>query len=229
MLQEHPLVVQRTARYYTIGQFSENTRNIWFCLHGFGQLAQYFGRKFADLAYDDTLIVVPEGLSRSYLDMNYQRVGASWMTREDAAHEIDDYVVYLNSLYNLILAKRLSASPKLHITVLGFSQGAATACRWLTNGGDKSGRIQVDRLILWAGYFPKGLSDLIDANVLTDTETHYVYGRQDEYISALPDIDAYLNRLKTDVPNLKITTFDGAHRVDPEVLKTLVTTPKPIA
>ncbi|MBN8826243.1 MULTISPECIES: phospholipase [unclassified Spirosoma] len=229
MIQEHHLKVQRTARFYTIGQLTEKTRNIWFCLHGFGQLAQYFGRKFTDLASDETLIVVPEGLSRSYLDMNYQRVGASWMTREDAQHEIDDYVAYLNSLYSRILEERTSLNEKRHITVFGFSQGAATACRWLNNGGNASSRIHVDRLVLWAGYFPKGLSDLISANVLTDTETHYVYGRQDEYISAIADLDAYLNRLQDDVPNLQITAFEGSHRVEPDVLKSLVTAPKPIA
>lgn len=224
MTQEHHLTVQRTARYYTVGEstapahqpgaLTDQTKNIWFCLHGFGQLAKYFGKKFTDVANDQTLIVVPEGLSRLYLDGNYQRIGASWLTREDREHEISDFLAYLNSLYDLILNGR--DATQFHITLLGFSQGAATACRWLS-----AKHIRADRLILWAGYFPNGLSDLIDPATLTGTETHYVYGRQDQYIEQMDDAEGYINRLQSDIPSLKITAFDGGHRVEPEVLKTI--------
>ena len=218
MLQENHLPVQRTARYYTIGELTDQTKNIWFCLHGFGQLAQYFGRKFAGLDDGETVIVVPEGLSRMYLNNEYKRVGASWLTREDRDHEISDFIGYLNALYDSILD---GFDPqKVHITVLGFSQGAATACRWLN-----AGHVRADRLILWAGYFPQGVSGMIQPETLTNTETHYVYGKEDEYIREIPNIDGYLNRLKTDIPTLKITAFDGGHRVEPDVLKGLVVTP----
>ncbi|WP_018618351.1 alpha/beta hydrolase [Spirosoma luteum] len=215
MMQEKHLSVQRTARYYTIGELTDQTKNIWFCLHGFGQLAQYFGRKFTDLADGETVIVVPEGLSRMYLNNDYKRVGASWLTREDRDHEISDFIGYLNELYDNIMDR--CDPEKVHITVLGFSQGAATACRWLN-----AGHVRADRLILWAGYFPQSVSGMIQPETLTNTETHYVYGNQDEYIQEIPDIDGYLNRLKTDIPTLRITAFDGEHRVESEVLKQLV-------
>ena len=217
MAQEHHLPVQRTARYFTLGELTDQTKHIWFCLHGFGQLAQYFSRKFTDFVDDKTLIVVPEGLSRMYLDDTYQRIGASWMSREDRDHEISDYVLYLNSLYDLILTGRDPA--QLQITLLGFSQGAATACRWL-----QAQYIRADRLILWAGYFPNGLTDLIEPARLHATEIHYVYGRQDKYIKLMPDPQAYLHRLQTDIPTLKLTAFDGGHRVEPDVLKNLLLT-----
>ena len=220
MAQENHLLVQRTARYFTIGELTENTKNIWFCLHGFGQLAQYFSRKFTDFADGQTLIVVPEGLSRMYLDDSYQRIGASWMSREDRDHEISDYVLYLNSLYDLILSGHDPA--QFQITLLGFSQGAATACRWVS-----ARHIRADRLILWAGYFPNGLTELIDAATVGATEMHYVYGRQDKYIELMPDAEAYLRRLQTDIPRLKLTAFDGGHRVEPAVLKNLLLTPHP--
>lgn len=222
-MTEHHLPVQRTARYYTLGKLTAQTKSIWFCLHGFGQLAQYFGRKFTDLDDGQTLIVVPEGLSRSYADANYQRIGASWMTREDRDNEISDYVLYLNSLYDLILDGRQPEETGLTITVLGFSQGAATACRWLN-----AKHVHADRLILWAGYLPHGLTDLITPATLDTTDTHYVYGRQDEYLRELPDIEGYLGRLQTDIPTLKITAFEGTHRVEPEVLKMLVATAQAI-
>jgi predicted esterase len=220
MLQENHLPVQRTARYFTIGQLTEQTKNVWFCLHGFGQLAQYFGRKFTDLDDGKTVIVVPEGLSRMYLNNDYQRVGASWLTREDRDQEINDFIGYLNALYDRILD---GFDPKeVHITVLGFSQGAATACRWLN-----ANHVHADRLILWAGYFPQGVQEMIQPEILTNTETHYVYGNQDEYIREIPDIDGYLNRLRTNIPTLKVTAFDGGHRVEPDALKRLVATTQP--
>jgi predicted esterase len=216
MAQEHHLTVQRTARYYTLGNLTDQTKTIWFCLHGFGQLAQYFSRKFTDLADGQTFVVVPEGLSRMYLDDSYQRIGASWMSREDRDHEINDYVLYLNSLYGLILNGRDPA--QFQINLLGFSQGAATACRWLN-----AGHIRANRLILWAGYFPNGLTELIEPTRLGNTEAHYVYGRQDKYIELMPDAEAYLRRLQVDLPTLRLTAFDGGHRVEPDVLKKLIT------
>ncbi len=216
MAVEHHLTVQRTARYYTLGQLTDkaNVVRIWFCLHGFGQLAQYFSRKFTELDDGQTLIVVPEGLSRSYLNGDYKRVGASWLTREDRDHEIEDFLGYLNSLYDLILNGRDREA--LHISLLGFSQGAATACRWL-----EAGHIRADRLILWAGYFPNGLRDMISPTQLEGVDTHYVYGRQDQYIEQMDDVEGYLQRLQNEVPKLTITAFDGDHRVEPAVLKRL--------
>ena len=214
-MTEHHLTVARTARYYTLGTFTDQTRQVWFCLHGFGQLATYFSRKFSGLLDAQTVVVVPEGLSRSYLDNTYTRIGASWLTREDRDAEISDFVNYLNTLYDQLLAGQPSAP--LHITVFGFSQGAATACRWIDNG-----HIHVDRLILWAGYFPNGLADLITPTRLAAVETHYVYGAQDELIQRLPDTDTYIDRLKAAVPTLLVTTYEGGHRVEPAVLQTII-------
>ncbi|MDB5241818.1 MAG: phospholipase [Spirosoma sp.] len=212
---EHHLTVQRTARYYTIGKLTENTTHIWFCLHGFGQLASYFSRKFTGLDDGKTLVVIPEGLSRLYLNGQYERVGASWITREDKQYEINDFVGYLNTLYDTILNGRKAAD--FHITILGFSQGAATACRWLN-----AGSINVNRLILWAGFFSNGIGDVINPQKLATVEMHYVYGSQDEFFTMIGDVDTYKARLLADVPNLRITAFEGGHRVEPDVLKQLV-------
>ncbi|AKD56902.1 alpha/beta hydrolase [Spirosoma radiotolerans] len=220
MATEHHLTVPRTARYYTLGELSPATTHVWFCLHGFGQLATYFGRKFTNLADGNTFVILPEGLSRSYLDGTYSRVGASWLTREDKEHEISDFLSYLNTLYASVLNGREPSS--LHITVLGFSQGAAVACRWLNQPGNLANRLRVDRLILWAGYFPNGLRELIDPAKLAAIDTHYVYGRQDEYIVQMDDAKGYLNRIQADLPALKMTAFDGGHKVETEVLQQLV-------
>lgn len=214
MTQEHTLTVQRTARYYTLGEWSEKTQHVWFVLHGYGQLAQYFIRRFDVVVNDETVIVAPEGLSRLYLNGEYSKVGASWITREARDHEISDYVAYLNQLYDLIVADRDPAT--LHITLMGFSQGAATACRWL--GAE---HVRADRLLLWAGFFPNGLADVIDLRKLDNVPVQYVYGEQDEYIEQMPDPAAYLQHMQTELPTLQIIPFAGKHLVDRDVLKGL--------
>src|SRR3954465_8151819 len=95
---EHHIPVRRTARYYTLGDTSTTPRELWIVLHGHGQLAGAFIRYFGDLEDGGTLVVAPEALSRYYLvpidsaPASERGVGATWMTREDRVHEIDDYL-----------------------------------------------------------------------------------------------------------------------------------------
>lgn len=219
MINEHHVSVQRTARYYTIGTLSEKTRRLWFVLHGYGQLARYFIRRFDVVADEETVIVAPEGLSRLYTDQQYGKVGASWLTREDRDHEVADYVAYLDQVLAGVLNGRSldGSSNELDITLMGFSQGASTACRWL----NLSKTIRADRLLLWAGYFPNGLSDVLQPATVANVPVLYIYGNEDEYISQLDDVDTYLNRLQTDVPQLQLVPFAGKHVVDRMVLKQL--------
>ncbi len=217
MATEHQLPVTRTARFYTLGgdgsgQLTDDITNIWFVLHGYGQLARYFIRKFDVIADEHTLVVAPEALSRFYLDADFNRMGASWLTREARDQEVTDYVAYLDALYARIMQGRDPAS--VTVTLLGFSQGGATACRWVNYG-----RVNAGRLILWAGYFAKGLSDVLPAEKAQQLPVTYVYGRQDEYIEQMPDPDAYIRQLRDDMPQLRIDPFDGKHVVDRDVLK----------
>jgi len=214
-MTEHHLAVRRTARYYTLGQLTDKTRHVWFALHGYGQLAQYFIRRFDVMDPEDTFIVAPEGLSRFYLDGQYEKIGASWMTRVDRQHEIEDGIGYLNALWDGIFRERSTEGLTIHL--LGFSQGAAQACRWL-----EAGHIRVDRLILWAGFFPHGLQELISAERLTGVEALYVYGEQDEYLIEIADTEAYLAKIQADAPQIRLHPYAGTHSVDRTVLQQLV-------
>src|SRR5689334_22318965 len=95
-LQDHHIVVPRTARYVTLGDGA--AEEIWFVLHGYSQLARHFVRWFEPAGRPGRLIVAPEALSRAYFEEagGMRRVGASWMTKEDRIAEIDDYVTYLD-------------------------------------------------------------------------------------------------------------------------------------
>ncbi len=144
---EHHLTVRRTARYFALG--SPTASRVVVALHGYGQQARYFARHFRALAGPRLRVIVPEALSRFYLDDTFQRVGASWMTREDKAHEIRDQIGYLDALIREEVGSR---RPHVHLTILGFSQGAATATRWAALGSTR-----VDRIVVWGGDVPHDL------------------------------------------------------------------------
>jgi predicted esterase len=206
----HHLRVQRTARYYTLGGASPERRAIWFLLHGYGQLAGEFIRYFSDLASDDSLLVAPEAMNRFYLASTDKAsgrdrpVGASWMTREDRISEIADYVEYLDALSDEVCGTVGGSSPA--INVVGFSQGGATATRWVTHG-----RARIDRLILWGSLLPPE-TDLSPAHALRRARLTLVLGNQDQYIdeAAFAAEQARLDAAKVPYDAIR---FDGGHVV----------------
>ena len=213
--KEHLVKVERTARYFTLGNLRQETKTIWIIFHGYGQLASFFIKKFNDIADDETFVIAPEGISRFYLDEKYDRVGASWTTREHKESEAEEYVNLLNDVYNII--KSQTTNPGVKINILGFSQGCATALRWL-NGCN----FVPDKLVLWAGFFNKGIADLIDPQKLKDVDTYYLYGLQDEFLVLYPEItEAFREKMKLEI-NPQIISYNGKHRVDEEQLKALI-------
>lgn len=212
--QERRLTVTRSARYYQLGELSENTRQLWVVCHGYGQLAAYFIRHFAPLTDADpaTVVVAPEGLSRFYLQGTGGRIGATWMTREDRLAEIDDYVSYLNQLAATVLAE---CPANVRVTVLGFSQGAATVSRWLARAAFRPAR-----LVLWAGAFPPDIEFGVATHLLQRLPVTLVYGDQDEFVKA-DDVarqQAFLQQLGVE-PG--IIQFPGPHTLDAGVLRQL--------
>ena len=139
--------VSRQARIWTLGGDGSDAVIFWVVLHGYGQLAEFFVRKFGAIASEHRMIIAPEGLSRFYTQGFSGRVGASWMTREMRSEEIEDYLAYLDRVYDEI-------PPEAQVYLLGFSQGAATAARWFY-----SGRRKLKGLVLWCGVFPPDLPE----------------------------------------------------------------------
>ena len=210
-MDEHHLSVPRSARYFTVGPDARTAREIWFVLHGYGQLAGRFLRHFAVLAEGQRTVVAPEGLSRFYLEGDARdKVGASWMTREDRLTEIDDYVHYLDVVFSEVVHEQ---RPATGIHVLGFSQGTATACRWLVLG-----RAQADRLVLWGGEVPPDL-DLVRARERwKQTSLLFVAGSEDWFIT--PKVLARdEQRLKENGIAYRVERFEGGHEIRGEVLE----------
>jgi predicted esterase len=219
----HHLRVQRTARYFTLGGESGAPKAIWFVLHGYGQLAGQFVGYFADLADSDTLVVAPEAMNRFYLvaadkaPARDRPVGATWMTREDRESEIGDYVEYLEALYDDIATKNGSETPAA-INVIGFSQGAATATRWVTHG-----RARIDRLILWGGLLPPD-ADLRAHDALRNVPLTFVIGSRDHYITD-DMLAAEKARLERAGIPYNLIPFDGGHVISRSVFAHLAQPP----
>jgi predicted esterase len=212
-MTENHIQVSRTSRYFTLGAPGEHIKEVWFVCHGYGQLAKYFLRNFNDIDNAARLIVAPEALSRFYLNSTYKTVGASWMTREDRLNEINDYVSYLDALYQRIFSE--IRRDRVKVTLLGFSQSTATVCRWISRG-----QVKADRLILWAGLMPPELDLDKDRETFANLNLTFVLGTNDEY--AGPElITEQENRLNSHRIPFQFVRFEGGHIIDRETLKKL--------
>lgn len=214
----HSITVPRTARYAVLGT-PETASEWWIVLHGYGQRAADFLDAFAPLANSDRAIIAPEALSRFYMDSmtEHTSVGASWMTREAREDEIADYVRYLDAVVHQ-LQDQADAVPS-RLTVLGFSQGAATASRWCAYGDTP-----VDRLILWGGALAHDLNLDEHASTFASLSLTVVTGTEDAYV---PDDRqaAFLERLSSHDLSVDLHTFEGGHRLDRDTLCALADAP----
>lgn len=214
-MSEHYIDIQYSARYFTHGHLTDKTKSLWFVLHGYGQLARYFIKKFEVLDPEEHFVVAPEGTNKFYLQGFEGRVGATWMTREDREKDIFNYVRYLNQLYNFFKGDK--ELENININILGFSQGAATASRWITDG-----HIKADRLILWAGIFPPDLTLVKAKTVLSTKEVILVLGKNDPYIK--PQRLEEMKQISQSIDiHPKELWYEGDHQVLPDVVKKLAT------
>jgi predicted esterase len=208
----HHITVPRTARYITQGEI-ESAEEVWFVLHGYSMLAASFLRWFEPALRPGRLLVAPEALSRAYFeDKGIRRVGASWMTKEDRDADIEDYVRYLD----LMAARVLAGVPgKPRIEVHGFSQGTATACRWVAFGNHPA-----SRLMLWSGLVPPDLPLDRYGPVLDRAGLEMAFGSRDHFIPPA-DVDREQARLAAAGLTPHIHRFEGGHRVDRATLESL--------
>jgi predicted esterase len=219
--EQRHIEVSRSARYAIMGSFDGPLSEVWIVCHGQGQLATRFLSRFLPLERDDRLFIAPEALSRYYVtppksgpNPANAPIGASWMTREDRECEIEDYVRYLDSLHDEIFSH--VNRNKVQLWVLGFSQGTATAARWVVRG-----KVEPDRVVLWSGMVPPELTAASAASLARRTPLTIVFGRNDEFAS--PELIAAQEvRVKElGVPHQTIR-FDGGHEIVPDALRMLV-------
>jgi dienelactone hydrolase len=209
----HSISIQKTGRIVVHGQI-EKSKILLIALHGYGQLVPYFIRKFQHLDSGEILVIAPEGLHRFYLNGSSGRVGASWMTKEARIDDINDNISYLNQVYKQFVGQQNFEK----IIILGFSQGAATAARWI-----EKTEFQIDAFIQWAGVFPPDLEINASNSKWQSLKHFYVVGNQDPYFAENSN-DEYNQSAWLNKHNFypETITFDGKHDIDATTLNQIL-------
>ena len=201
------------GRFSVLGNLDQTTQSVLFVFHGQGQLAKFFINKFKSLTSLGITVIAPEGLHNYYLEGFNGRVGASWMTSENRLMAIENYLGYLNSLFQQINSQ---VSPKTKYSILGFSQGAATASRWI-----EQSNFDFKQFILWGGALPPDLNSKLISKRMNQKQFIQIFGNKDQYISS-----ENIREIKVLTKKYNISSdykiYGGGHDIDPAVLKELL-------
>jgi predicted esterase len=210
MVEEHFLTVKRSARVYTYGELSGSTEKIWIAAHGYGMLGSYFIKKFEVLDPKKHFVIVPEALSRAYLENMTGRVGASWMTSEMREAEISDYLNYLDKVIEEFTTPQMLADCKL--IALGFSQGAATISRWVQHSGRRFAA-----MILWGGAPAK---ELFSVKAFENLRIVFAFGDKDVYLN-----DSNKESLREQCEEIgwsfEVQQYSGGHHLSSQLISSL--------
>ena len=209
---ENGIVFDYQARYCKIGSLDRPNAELWFVLHGYGQLAPYFVKKFQFLEEKGHCIIAPEGLNRFYLKGFNGRVGATWMTKEDRLRDIDNYINYLDAVYR----KEVGNRQDLVVNLLGFSQGSATISRWIAQG-----EVQYRRLFIWAGVIPEDLNFESDRSNFQEKSIYLVYGTNDPFITKGRLAGHFKISQQLGI-RPEVVEFDGEHDIDAVTLNEIL-------
>lgn len=201
------------AQYSLSHEPTGKEKELWLVFHGYGQLAEFFIRKFLPFDSEDRIFLAPEGTNYGYLKDFQGKVGANWMTKHEREVAIANNHRYLNLLMEQTLEK-FEQLPKIH--VLGFSQGAATSTRWASQWPG-----QIETLVLWAGGFAQDLSLDLGKEKFEQTELILAFGEQDELI-----LDDHKNQQLKFIQALgkqpTVLNFSGGHELDPHLLEKIM-------
>lgn len=212
-MSEKEITYNITNTYSTLNKLTKKTKNVWFVCHGIGFLSRYFIKYFNQLNPEENYIIAPQASSKCYLNGAYKHVGASWLTRENTASEIENVMANLNAIYT-----NENIPEHVNLYVLGFSQGVSVAMRWVARY-----KIPCAKLIIYAGSIPTELTTedfaFIDHST---TKIINIVGTQDEYLT---EERMQLELQKMNVlfgENYFFSTFEGKHEMSHEVIKEII-------
>lgn len=198
---------QKTARFFQLGEITEQTDYVIIACHGYAQLANYFLKWFQGVENEKIAVIAPEGLNRFYWQGFSGRVAASWMTKEDRESDIADYVYFIDQIAYKF--------PNKKIIAIGFSQGAATICRWAHQTVT-----DIEHIILWGSVFPEGLE--IETFIKKfKNPIQLVFGNADEYYSE-KQISTVKSAFSNQEENIEFTSYAGGHKILYEPLTKLL-------
>ena len=134
------------APYFTLGRRQPGAGNTWVVFHGIGQLARFFLGNFNHLDLTRNYILAPQAPSLYYTSDAYDRVGASWLTRENTRAQMENLLAYLDGM---AAGEGLEEEKTI---LFGYSQGVSVLCRWVARR-----RLACRRIVLYAGRIPAEL------------------------------------------------------------------------
>lgn len=223
----HEIRTLTTARYGVLGDEQAEVREVWVALHGYGQLARYFGRHLGGVVTPGRRVIVPEAPSRFYLDGGaggrYERIGATWATRAMRDADVADAIAYLDDVLVAATARDRIDLTTVPLLGLGFSQGAGMVARWAERSPLLARRpVRLQRLILWGGGLPPDVD--LGAAWLRGARLTLVHGTRDPIVPPARVDDETTRLARAGVPFERIA-YDGEHRMDASVLARLVDPP----
>lgn len=211
---EHHINFNFSAPYYTLNELTDRTTDLWIACHGFGQMAKHFIRRFDAFDNETHFVVAPQGLSRFYMD-NYQKVGASWMTKEDMDTEKENQRRYFDAVMADALKGRSLVAFNVHL--FGFSQGVSMISRMAAYA-----KIDFKNLIAWAGSFPNELEKGDFAHLGDHAGLTVVVGEQDELVPQNEKFDMAVKHAENILGlEANIVKFQGGHEMNRAVLSKL--------
>jgi predicted esterase len=207
------ILFEYEAHYHLSQNPTFEEEEIWLVLHGYGQLAEFFVRKFKTVYSPQRLFIAPEGTNYNYLEGFQGRVGANWMTKHERETAIANNHRFLDRLMETFLDK-YPQKPTVH--VLGFSQGAATVTRWASHWPGK-----ISTLVLWAGGFALDMDLAIAKDSFLDTSVILALGEHDEVISSalIQKQEELISKLEIDVRRL---SYPGGHEIESGLLGKII-------
>lgn len=188
----------------------ENANIAWMVCHGYGQLVEYFSKKFTVKELSDHYLIFPEAPNHFYLEGFTGKVGATWMTKYQREDAIADQQLYLSEV-----AENSCFSEFDKRVIMGFSQGVHTVVRWVM---DK--KIACDVLVLWGAGLPEGyLKMLVDQEYIG--KLIFVLGSEDKFIPK-ETAETYLADYKAKGLRYELLWYEGPHDVVPAALRRVV-------
>ena len=203
----HRLETRRTVRLVNLGRLHHDTRVIVIACHGYGMDVEDFARAFREPPAH-VAVLCPEALSRFYWGGFTGKPVASWMTRLEREHEIEDFCTWLDRVAEIAAA----GAPRARLYALGFSQGAATVLRWAHRS-----RPNLAGVVLWSGTPPEDI-DYEPRGYFTDMRRIAYWGDADTLVPS-EHVESRFAEVAIDFERRR---FSGGHELPPAEVQALL-------
>lgn len=180
-------------------------------LHGWGQRAPSFLRRFAALKESDVFVIAPQAPHQTYMDFETRKVGFSWLTAYDRSRAIPDLVQLLDAVQDSVEREYGLGGPRFY---LGFSQGVSVAYRYALRGARRPAGV-----IACGGDLPPDVAG--DMAARAPFPVLLVHGDEDSIVPP-SKCDAAQAALGEMAWPHEVYRFHGAHDIPPSAVSVIL-------